>query len=80
MTVPKYPAHLEEFGSFLEAQNSESQRRGAIIVCAYLERLLGQILEAFLLQEVDLDKLLRGYNAPLGSIVSFLAPTTNAIH
>ena len=72
LTMPedKYPAHLQEFGNFLDAKNAESQRGGAIISCAYLEKLLGEVLESFLLQEADLDKLMRGYNAPLGSLAS----------
>lgn len=59
--------HLKEFLPFLDAHNKESTRGAVLIACSYLEELLGDVINAFLLLGSDKEQLLTGFNAPLGT-------------
>ena len=59
--------HLREFNAFLQELNKESERGAALISAAMIEELLGRCLRSFLLDHGDVESLLNGFNAPLGS-------------
>lgn len=59
---------MAEFFPFLHDLRYESDR-GAVLICAsYVEELLQEILRGFFLAQSETDKLLEGFNAPLGSL------------
>jgi hypothetical protein len=62
--------HLREFLAFLPSFNSESQRGGVLIACSFVDEQLRRMLQAFLRDTPEVDKLLEGYNAPLGTFSS----------
>ena len=59
--------HLVEFNAFLEEINKESDRGAALVCSAMLDDLLEKIISAFLLDNKEANKLLSGFNAPLGT-------------
>ncbi|MCH7692683.1 MAG: transcriptional regulator [Proteobacteria bacterium] len=62
--------HLQEFVAFLEHLKIESERGQVLISAAMLDDLLMQIIQAFLIKGDSANKLLSGFNAPLGSLSS----------
>ena len=59
--------HLREFRAFLEALNKESERGAVLVAATMLEDLLGRSIHAFLIAHEETDRLLEGFNAPLGT-------------
>lgn len=69
-----YP-NLEEFFPFLDQLNKESPRGAVLIASSFIEEQLRRVILAFLIETSEADKLLEGYNAPLGT---FSARATTA--
>src|SRR5689334_4375929 len=59
--------HLSDFVDFIEELNDESERGTALIANAMIDDLLLQCIRAFLIQHKLTDRLLKGFNAPLGT-------------
>jgi len=57
----------------LEILNKESHRGAVLIACSYLDNQLQAIIAAFLLTGANADKLLDGFNAPLGTFSARIA-------
>lgn len=68
----EYP-HLKDFFPMLNLLNKESHRGAALIACSYLDNQLHAILEAFMLEGTHAQKLLNGFNAPLGTFAARIA-------
>jgi hypothetical protein len=64
-----YP-HLKDFTVFLEQLRKESERGEVMISASVLDDLLRKTVEAFLVVGGSAEKLLTGFNAPLGSFSS----------
>ena len=62
------PPHLKEFVAFLGELNKESERGAVLISCALLDELLTTIIRAFVLERPESERLLEGFNAPLGTL------------
>ena len=62
--------HLEEFKKFLDASNQESERGLALICGAMIDDLLERSILAFLIEHEETKRLLRGFNAPLGTLAA----------
>jgi mannitol operon repressor len=60
--------HLREFKSFLDLLNKESERGAVLIAAAMIDDLLGRCISAFLLDHRDTQRLIEGFNAPLGTL------------
>jgi hypothetical protein len=60
--------HLQEFKAFLDALNKESERGAALIAAAMIDDLLLRSIRSFLLDHTEADRLLDGFNAPLGTL------------
>ena len=59
--------HLKEFNRFLYELSKESNR-GAVLICvSLLDDLLLRTIQAFLIESDPTNKLLKGFNAPLGT-------------
>ncbi len=67
--------HLNEFFPFLHDLNFESHRGAVLLSCAYLDDLLRDTLKAFFTDGPEADRLLEGFNAPIGT---FSARATTA--
>lgn len=65
--------HLAEFLPFLDVLNQESARGVTLVAASYLENLLHQSIEAFLLEGKSREQLLSGFNAPIGTFSSKIA-------
>lgn len=65
--------HLAEFLPFLDAFNSESPRGGVLVAASFIDRLLSQVLESFLIEGKSQKQLLHGFNAPVGNFSSRIA-------
>jgi mannitol operon repressor len=59
--------HLKDFTRFLDALNSESDRGAALVSVAMIDDLLEKTIRAFLVDMPEKDRLLEGFNAPIGS-------------
>lgn len=59
--------HLREFLGFLPDLNRESDRGRVLIACSYLDDLLRRTLLAFLVRGRTSERLVDGFNAPLGT-------------
>jgi len=59
--------HLRDFMAFLNHLNQESERGQVLISASILDDLLMKTLQAFLIRGRSADKLLAGFNAPLGA-------------
>jgi mannitol operon repressor len=59
--------HLIEFFGFLPELNKESDRGRVLISCSYLDELLRQTLLAFFIEDDNSNRLVEGFNAPLGT-------------
>jgi len=66
-TLKEHP-HLKEFFPFLNDLRFESHRGGVLLCCAYLDDLLRDTLKAFLVEGPESERLLEGFNAPLGTL------------
>ena len=62
--------HLREFIAYLDHLDNESERGQVLISAVMIDDLLTQTIQAFLIQGDSADKLLSGFNAPLGSFAS----------
>jgi mannitol operon repressor len=60
--------HLKEFSKFLAELNKESDRGAVLISAAMIDDLLGKCIISFLIDHADVESLLEGLNAPLGSL------------
>lgn len=59
--------HLKDFAEFLPDFNKETERGAALAAAAFVDDLLQRTIAAFLLKGDSGEKLLEGFNAPLGS-------------
>lgn len=64
--LTRYP-NLREFMPFLNTLNKESARGAVLIACSFIDNQLESTLRAFLRNGKASEKLLTGFNAPLGS-------------
>ena len=71
--VLKANPHLKEFVPFLDVINGESPRGGVLVAAAFLENLLYQILQSFLIEGKAQEQLLSGFNAPIGTFSAKIA-------
>ncbi len=62
--------HLKDFNKFLAELKKESDRGAALISVAMLDNLLERTILAFLVDTPEKDRLLSGFNAPLGTFSS----------
>jgi DNA-binding MltR family transcriptional regulator len=62
--------HLREFMPFLDELDKESPRGKVLIASSYVDDQLRQILKAVMIQAREVEKLLEGFNAPLGTLSS----------
>ena len=62
--------NLKEFAPFLDDLNRESERGAVLISVSYLERQLKEIVSAFLCEGEASERLLEGFNAPLGTLAA----------
>jgi mannitol operon repressor len=60
--------HLAEFIKFLDSLNKESDRGGVLIAATMVDDLLERIITSFLLDHTETEKLVDGFNAPLGTL------------
>ena len=68
--LPDTHPHLKEFAPFLDDLNRESERGAVLISVSYLERQLKEIVSAFLCEGEASERLLEGFNAPLGTLAA----------
>jgi mannitol operon repressor len=68
----KDPRH-RGFHSLLNKLNEETERGVALIATSFLDVLLGDILEAFLIENISTRTLMTGFNAPLGTLSAKIA-------
>ena len=59
---------LDQLERFFEQLHPETDRGAALTAGAMLEDRLGDILRGFLIEEEEADRLLSGFNAPLGTL------------
>ena len=62
--------NLKGFAPFLDDLNKESERGAVLISVSYLERQLKEIISAFLCEGDASERLLEGFNAPLGTLAA----------
>jgi mannitol operon repressor len=60
--------HLKEFMAFLEQLKAESERGEVLISAAMIDDLLMRTVAAFLIEGASANRLLSGFNAPLGTL------------
>jgi mannitol repressor len=60
--------HLKEFSKFLVQLNKETERGVALISATMIDDLLGRCINSFLIEHADVESLLEGFNAPLGTL------------
>lgn len=65
--------HLKDFVEFLGEFNKETARGAALAAAAFLDDLLRDIINAFLLSNDSCRKLTEGFNAPLGTLSARIA-------
>ena len=65
--VENHP-HLREFIAFLDILNKESERGAVLVAAAMIDDLLGRCIKSFLVEDEEVDRLLVGFNAPLGTL------------
>ena len=63
---------LEDFGKFLEIFNKESDRGAVLIAASMMDDVLMKLLQSFFLDAPEVQQLLSGFNAPLGTLHSRL--------
>lgn len=57
-----------EFSHLVHALENESERGVALVACGIMEQLLEELLRAKLVSNAGTDRLLKGPNAPLGTL------------
>jgi len=62
--------HLIEFGAFLDDFNKETERGAALAAAAMIDDILQRVLAAFLIDNEGRKGLMRGMNAPLGTLAA----------
>lgn len=62
--------HLGEFFGFLPELNKESDRGRVLISCGYLDELMRRILMSFVIDRDSSQRLVEGFNAPLGTFIT----------
>jgi mannitol operon repressor len=65
--------HFRGFSAMLKELNAETDRGAALVVTSFLDRLLGDALTAFLIENESTRALLVGFNAPLGTLSTKIA-------
>jgi len=65
--------HLVPFTEFLAEFNKETERGAALTAAAFLDDLLKEIIEAFLIKNKSGKSLTDGFNAPLGTLSARIA-------
>ena len=68
--------NLKEFVPFLDNLNKESERGAVLISVSYLEQQLKEIVSTFLCEGDASERLLEGFNAPLGTLAARAAAAT----
>lgn len=61
------PDHLKELKAFLGEFHKESERGAALLAGSMIDARLTEVLRAYLIEGKATDKLLDGFNAPLGT-------------
>ncbi len=70
-TPPKFAVEIKDWEDFAKQIGAESDRGAALVATAFLDHLLGALIESFLLDDASLAQdLLRGPLAPLGGLAS----------
>lgn len=59
--------HLIEFNAYLQELNKESPRGAVLVSATMIDELLKRSIKSYLLEVPEAEKLLEGFNAPLGS-------------
>jgi hypothetical protein len=67
--------HLKDFMAFLDHLIQESERGQVLISATMLDDLLMKTIQAFLIRGRSADKLLDGFNAPLGTFLARIEAT-----
>ncbi len=62
--------HLVEFGDFLDDFNKETERGAALAAAAMIDDILQRVLDAFLIDNEGKKSLMRGMNAPMGTLAA----------
>jgi mannitol operon repressor len=65
--------HYRGFFETLEELNKETDRGVALVTTSFLDRLLGDSLAAFMLENDGARAMLSGFNAPLGTLNTKIA-------
>ena len=65
--------HYRGFMKTLIQLNKETDRGVALVTTSFLDMLLGDAIAAFLIDNSSAEKLLAGFNAPLGSLSTRIA-------
>lgn len=65
--------HLRPFTEFLAEFNKETERGAALTAAAFLDDVLQNVIEAFLIKNESGKSLSDGFNAPLGTLSSRIA-------
>ena len=68
--LPDSRPHRNEFAPFLDDLSRESERGAVLISVSYLEQQLKEIVSAFLCEGKASERLLDGFNAPLGTFAA----------
>ena len=69
MSSSAFPTHTSRiFSRLLPELNKESERGQVLVVCSYLDELLRRVLLAFFQIGPTSDRLVTGFNAPLGTL------------
>jgi hypothetical protein len=65
--VENHP-HLKEFFAFLDILNKKSERGAMLVAATMIDDLLERCIKSFLVEDEEIDRLLVGFNAPLGTL------------
>ena len=65
--------HYRGFKATLIELNKETDRGVALVTTSFLDKLMGDAIAAFLIDNSSAEKLLAGFNAPLGSFSTKIA-------
>ncbi len=71
--VQHIPEHMRPFAEFLREFNNETPRGAALTAAALLDDLLQQAIAAFLVPNESAEKVIKGFNAPLGTLSARIA-------
>jgi len=65
--ILKTHPHLKDFLPLLDQLNEESERGAVVLSCSFIEDQLRNIIQSFLVDGEEAQKLVEGFNAPLGT-------------